>query len=133
MESREVSNGIVIKDNKILLIKRKYEPFIGKWAAPGGYINKSINESVEDCCVREIKEETGIDVEITKKIYILRWDNKIKGRKEEIHFFLCKPKSEDVIVDNEVSDAKWVDLVELNNLELIPGLIDIINIACKNN
>ncbi len=127
METRKVSGGIVINEKKILLIKRKYEPNKNTWCPPGGFTEKSINESVEDCCTREIKEETNIDIEIIKKLDILRFYNKIKNRNEEIHIFLCKPKSTEIIVDNEILDAKWINLNEINNFNLIPGLSDFIS------
>ena len=47
-------------DQKILLIKRKNEPYKGYWALPGGFVEE--NERVEDAAVREVKEETGIDI-----------------------------------------------------------------------
>ena len=51
---------IIEVDNKIVLIRRKNEPF--GWAIPGGYID--YGESAEDAAVREAKEETGLDVEL---------------------------------------------------------------------
>ncbi len=50
----------------ILLIKRKTVPFKGYWALPGGRVEKG--ETVEQTVVREVKEETGLDVEIVRKI-----------------------------------------------------------------
>ncbi|CAN0604684.1 unnamed protein product, partial [Ectocarpus sp. 12 AP-2014] len=44
----------------VLLIKRKYEPFKGKWAIPGGFVLDS--ESLEEAVERELKEETGIKI-----------------------------------------------------------------------
>ena len=44
----------------VLLIKRKNEPFKDCWAFPGGFIN--IDESAEDAAIRELKEETGLEV-----------------------------------------------------------------------
>jgi len=55
------SDAIILCDGKILLIKRKEEPFKGKWAFPGGHFNEY--ESARDCCIRETKEETGLDIE----------------------------------------------------------------------
>lgn len=44
---------------RILLIKRGAEPFKGKWAFPGGFMN--IDETAEECALRELKEETGLE------------------------------------------------------------------------
>lgn len=45
---------------KVLLIQRKNEPFKDAWALPGGFVN--IDESAEECAIREIYEETGLKV-----------------------------------------------------------------------
>lgn len=127
MEIRNVSGGVIINNRKILLIKRRYEPHKNTWCPPGGFADKSINESVEDCCIREIKEETNIDVEIIKKLDILECYNEIKDRYEHIHIFLCKPKSTGIIVDDEILDAKWVNLSEIDNLDLIPRFSEFIS------
>jgi len=57
-------DGIIIKDNKILLIKRRNNPFKNNWALPGGFVE--YNEKCEDAVVREIKEETNLDTKIIR-------------------------------------------------------------------
>ena len=51
---------IVIKDNKVLLGKRKNTHGAGTWAFPGGHLE--FNESIEACACREVFEETGIQI-----------------------------------------------------------------------
>jgi 8-oxo-dGTP diphosphatase len=52
--------------DKILLIKRSTPPFIGYWALPGGRVDAG--EIVEQTVVREVKEETGLDIKIARKV-----------------------------------------------------------------
>ncbi len=53
---------ILVEGGKVLLVKRGREPFKGEWAIPGGRIEDG--ETAEQCAKREMKEETGLDVEL---------------------------------------------------------------------
>jgi len=57
---------IPFSPNKLLLIKRATVPFKGYWALPGGRVDPG--ETVEQTIVREVKEETGLDVAVISKI-----------------------------------------------------------------
>jgi ADP-ribose pyrophosphatase YjhB (NUDIX family) len=52
---------ILRRDSKILMIRRKRDPFRGKLALPGGFVNEG--ETVEDAVIREAREETSFEVE----------------------------------------------------------------------
>jgi 8-oxo-dGTP diphosphatase len=88
---RTVAAIIEFPDNKILLVKRATVPFIGYWALVGGRVE--IGESVEQAAIREVKEETGLVVEIVEKI----GEYHEKGVKDGIKYdyypacFLAKP------------------------------------------
>jgi len=54
--------GVILKEGKVLLVKRKYEPRRGGWTLPAGFMEN--DESPEDCTKRELEEETGLKVEV---------------------------------------------------------------------
>jgi len=58
----------IIQDGKILLVKRAVEPRKGLWSLPAGFLE--IDESVEECAVRELKEETNLDVELSRLLAV---------------------------------------------------------------
>jgi len=53
---------ILLKDNKIVLVKRKYEPKRGQWSLPAGFLE--YDETVQQTAIREAKEETNLDVRL---------------------------------------------------------------------
>ena len=55
--------AVVINDGKVLMIRRAKPPREGEWSIPGG--RQDIGETVADAVVREVKEETGLDVAVT--------------------------------------------------------------------
>ncbi len=106
--------GIVLKDGKILLGRRNVKPEINKWTLPGGRIEKG--ELLEDAVLREIKEETGFDVEIIKFLDICQ---DIKNNLHAINIvYLCKLKNnEQTIIDGEFSELIFFnrkDILSLN-------------------
>ncbi|HBZ01875.1 MAG TPA: NUDIX hydrolase [candidate division Zixibacteria bacterium] len=58
------TGAILCRDNAILLVKRKYQPRVGDWCFPAGFME--YDESPTECCIRELKEETGLDISITR-------------------------------------------------------------------
>ncbi|HIK02919.1 TPA: NUDIX hydrolase [archaeon] len=107
---------LVAKDDKILLIKRKYEPFKGKYALPGGFVE--YGETVEQAAVRECKEETGIDVELEGLLGVYSApDRDPRGHVISIVFFGI-PKKGKPTSSNETEDVGYRSLKEIENMEL---------------
>lgn len=106
-----VCSAIVVKDNKILLIKRSIDPESGKWALPGGYL--SWDETTEEGVAREVKEETGIDVEIIKLLGVYSDPHRVKTEalQNVAIVYLVKPVSSTFATPlDEVEEVEWVSL-----------------------
>lgn len=56
------ADGLIIKEGKILLVKRSNDPYKGFWAIPGGFVEQG--ETCEEAVAREIKEETGLEAKV---------------------------------------------------------------------
>ncbi len=57
---------LIAIDGKLVLVRRANEPALGEWSFPSGYVDRG--EAVEDAAVREVREETGLVVEVTRLI-----------------------------------------------------------------
>jgi len=108
------TDGAIIKDGKILLIRRKNEPFKGKWALPGGFVE--YGEKVEDAVIREVKEETGLITKIKEIFGIYSDPNRDpRGHTVTIVFLLN-------IITGKLNAEDDADSVNFFNLNKLPDL-----------
>ena len=99
---------------KVLLIERGKEPFKGCWAFPGGFLN--MDETAEQCAVRELKEETGLDLLEVKQIGAFSdVDRDPRGRVITIAFYALTTPSK-VHGSDDAAQAKWFALNDLPQL-----------------
>ena len=104
---------IVIKDNKVLLGKRKNSHGEGSWCFPGGHLE--FNESLENCAKREVLEETGIEIKNIRFETITNDIFKDEGKHYITIFMLCEYDSGEVKVMEPEKCEKW-NWFEWNNL-----------------
>ena len=102
---------IIIENNKVLLIQQKK----GNWGFPKGRVEK--NETECETAIREVKEETNLDVKIedVNKKYVDTYFAK-KNEFKEVVFFLAKRIGGEIKPqENEIKKVEWVDLIEAIN------------------
>jgi mutator protein MutT len=102
--------AVIVSDGKVLLVKRGREPLAGQWSLPGGAVE--VGETLEECLVRELREETGLDVEVGPVIEVFdRITHDQEGR-VEYHFvlvdYLCWPIGGELRPASDVDDATYV-------------------------
>ena len=120
---RPSAYGIVVKDDKILLTKQ-----YGKYEVPGGGVD--LGEAPEDAVVREVKEETGIDVAhpcLVKHLsgYFSHEEfGKMQHKQSLLLFFVCDHVGGDLSLDGLMEDerpvtemAEWIPLSDLSSVE----------------
>ena len=107
-----------IKENelKILLVKRKIEPFKDKWALPGGFVR--IDESLEQAAKRELEEETGVKNIYLEQLYTFgNLERDPRGRVITVAYMALINSNEIKLqATTDVSDAQWFSIKKIPQL-----------------
>ncbi len=112
--------AVVVTGDSLLLIRRGRPPSQGRWSLPGGRVEA--NETLEDAVRREIREETGLDVEPTG---LLGTAERIG---EGLHYVICDftavmvPNGKPLLAGDDAEAARFVRLDEVSGLLLVDGL-----------
>ena len=103
------------EEPKVLLIQRANDPFKGCWAFPGGFMD--MDETTEQCAIREIKEETGLDVTDIKQIGCYsKVDRDPRGRTLTVAYLAIIDKPVEVTGLDDAAKAEWFPLSTLPQL-----------------
>lgn len=100
------------EEPKVLLIQRANDPFKGCWAFPGGFMD--MDETTEQCAIRELEEETGLQVSEVKQIGAYsRVDRDPRGRTITVAYLARIANAEEVNGQDDAAKAEWFPI---NNL-----------------
>lgn len=116
--------GAIVFDEqeRLLLVKRANPPAQGKWSLPGGRLESG--ETSEDGVVREVREETGLDVKVVREVGTIQRDAP-SGDTYVIRDFLCAlTVSATPVADDDASDAGFFALTEVVELPTSEGLLE---------
>lgn len=113
--------AVVVDDDRLLLIRRGHGPAAGEWSVPGGRVE--FGELMVESLVREVKEETGLDVAVGDYLgYVERIADDFHF---VIHDFLATAfEAEPVIAGDDAVEVRWVLLSEVADLNLVEGLAE---------
>jgi 8-oxo-dGTP diphosphatase len=104
-------DAVVVRGDKILLVKRGKTPFRGFFALPGGFVE--YGESLEAACVREVFEETGIKVSVRKLVGVYsKPDRDPRGHVVSVAY-LARPAAGGAKAGSDAAGVAWFPLARL--------------------
>jgi len=113
--------AIILRDARILLVKRGTPPLEGKWSLPGGA--QELGETLEQAIIREVREETSLCIEPIQQVAV--FDRMVHGESGEVRFhyvlvdYLCRLPlglSSVATAGSDALDVRWVGLDDLTTL-----------------
>ena len=94
------------EEPRVLLIERGEEPFKGCWAIPGGFLN--MDETTEQCAIRELEEETGLKIDKANQIgAYCKVDRDPRGRTISVAYLAIVELPLEVSGQDDAAKAKW--------------------------
>jgi ADP-ribose pyrophosphatase YjhB (NUDIX family) len=103
--------ALIVRDNRIVLVRRGAEPARGEWSIPGGLVE--VGETLKEAVAREALEETGLEVEPGDLVELLERVFLDDDGRVQYHFvladFLCRVRGGELSADSDVLEAIWVD------------------------
>lgn len=123
--------GIVVQGDRVVLIKRRYEPLAGRWSLPGGTLD--VGEPLEVGVARELFEETGLVTRVGPVVEVFDRIQRDEDGRVKYHFvlvdYLCVPVGGTLQAGDDVSEAEWVPFDALGPYELTEKATQVIRRA----
>jgi len=126
----DVVTSIILFNKKILILKRgkKVGTYRGKWAGVSGYLEE--NETPLERAIREIEEETGLkrdEIKLIKEGKVIEFEDEQEKKQWRIHPFLFEVNREEIEIDWEHEEYRWIDIQELKNYETVPKFKEVVS------
>jgi 8-oxo-dGTP diphosphatase len=124
---------IVLEDDKVLLIRRGKQPRLGEWSLPGG--RQELGETLRQCAVREISEETGISILLRDLVEVFDMIEVAANGSIERHYTLLDYWAEvaggKLEAGDDASEARWFALQEIGALGMWDKTVAVIHKAVQ--
>jgi mutator protein MutT len=122
--------GVVVHNGRVLLVRRGREPLKGHWTLPGGALE--VGETLTEGVTREVREETGLEVEPVELVELLERIHREEG-KVRFHYviadYLCRVIGGELRAASDADAVRWVERAEWNShsaLKLDPITVRVI-------
>lgn len=123
--------GVIVEGDRLVLIKRRFEPLAGRWSLPGGTLE--VGEPLEVGVARELFEETGLVVRVGPVVEVFDRILRDEVGKVKYHFvlvdYLCLPVGGTLEAGDDVSEALWVPFDDLAPYDLTEKATSVIRRA----
>lgn len=131
MPAQYIANkAIIVRDGKILIIREASTnpdgTNTGRWDVPGGRME--FGELPEDALKREVREETGLEVEPLGPVAVAQWQPTIRGERVQIVaiYHRCFSESGDVRLSNEHDKFVWISPKDYAQYDFIPNVVSVL-------
>lgn len=124
--------GVVVHEGRVLLIRRGKPPLYGRWVVPGGTVE--LGEPLAEALVREMREETGLEVEPFELLTVF---DRIERDGERViyHYvivdYLCRWRSGEAQAASDALDVAWARPDELERYDLPPKALEVVQDAFR--
>ena len=124
--------GVVVHEGRVLLIRRGKQPLYGRWVVPGGTVE--LGESLADALVREMREETGLEVEPFELLTVF---DRIERDGEHVTYhyvivdYLCRWRSGEARAGSDALEVAWALPEELERYDLPAKALEVVEDALR--
>lgn len=125
---RVAVGGVVVREGRVLLVRRGKEPALGEWAIPGGSVE--LGETLQQAVERELLEETGLKVEAGEVCHVFEAVKRDEDGRIQFHYviidLLADYVSGEPAPSGDASEAAWLPFTEMGNRRINTSTLELL-------